>query len=202
MGRRMLEDVKGCQLDYLTDITPSEFGALAPAIPERISGREFLERYGGTADPITSVDPERTYTVRGAAAHPVHEHARARKFANLLSRCGESPHGRGAPEKDAVCLGALMYESHDSYSACGLGCGGTDALVTLLRRAGSRAGVYGAKVTGGGRGGTVAILGRTDASPIINTIAAEYAERSGVVSRVFAGSSSGSAVCGVCNLRP
>ena len=52
-----------------------------------------------------------------------------------------------------------MYESHASYSACGLGSDGTDRLVALAREAGSRSGIYGAKITGGGSGGTVAMLG-------------------------------------------
>lgn len=201
MGRRILEELTGSPLDYLANMTPADFAALAPGLPERISGRDFLERYGSTADPITTIDPERTYPVRGAAAHPVHEHARARMFAELLSPCGGGQ-GIASREERAACLGALMYQSHDSYSACGLGCGGTDVLVSMLHRAGSRAGIYGAKITGGGRGGTVAILGRTDSGPLVNSIAAEYAEESGVVSRVFAGSSSGSADCGVCTLRP
>ena len=37
---------------------------------------------------------------------------------------------------DAARLGALMYESHASYSACGLGSKGTDRLVALAREAG------------------------------------------------------------------
>ena len=51
-----------------------------------------------------------------------------------------------------------MYESHASYSACGLGSDGTDRLVQLVREAGPAAGLYGAKITGGGSGGTVAVL--------------------------------------------
>ena len=50
-----------------------------------------------------------------------------------------------------------MYESHASYSACGLGSDGTDRLVTLAREAGAARGIYGAKITGGGSGGTVAV---------------------------------------------
>ena len=56
-----------------------------------------------------------------------------------------------------------MYASHASYSACGLGSDGTDLLVDLARAAGAADGIYGAKITGGGSGGTVAILARDDA---------------------------------------
>ncbi len=138
--------------------------------------------------------------MRAATAHPIYEHARARKFAELLSRRADIPPqtARGLEER-AEYLGALMYESHASYSACGLDSDGTDALVDLVRRAGPGAGVYGAKITGGGRGGTVAILGRESAAPVVEAIAARYARQSGRRPRVFAGSSSGAAAWGVCH---
>ena len=50
-----------------------------------------------------------------------------------------------------------MYESHASYGRCGLGSRGTDRLVALVKSAGPAAGLYGARITGGGSGGTVAI---------------------------------------------
>ena len=67
---------------------------------------------------------------------------------------------RRAADRTPSRLGALMYESHASYSACGLGSDGTDRLVALAREAGPARGIYGAKITGGGSGGTVAILAR------------------------------------------
>jgi hypothetical protein len=63
-------------------------------------------------------------------------------------------------ERQLELLGELMCQSHASYSACGLGSAGTDRLVALVREAGPQHGLYGAKITGGGSGGTVAILGR------------------------------------------
>ena len=202
MGRRILEGITGRDFGYLTNVTPEEFSELSDDLPERMSGREFLDRFGGTADPLSTIDPDRVYPVRGAASHPVHEHVRARTFAELLSQWGNGDSTRTATGEDrASRLGALMYESHESYSACGLGSGGTDALVRLLRRAGARAGVYGAKITGGGRGGTVAVLSRADSGPLVNTIATEYAHRCGIAPRVFGGSSSGSAAWGVCTVR-
>jgi galactokinase len=203
MGRRILEDLGGHTLVYLTHLTPAEFTQLAPRLPERLTGRTFLDRYGATADLLTSVDPELEYPVRAAAAHAIHEHARARAFADRLASCEDAERaGIWRLEQEAASLGALMYESHDSYSACGLGSDSTDALVALLQQAGPESGVYGAKVTGAGRGGTVAVFGRTTAGPLVRTIAARYARRSGLGTRVFAGSSSGAASCGVCHLYP
>ncbi|MGH9373693.1 MAG: galactokinase, partial [Vicinamibacterales bacterium] len=202
MGHRMLEHLTGRRLDYVANVTPAEFATLAARVPERLTGRHFLHRYDGVIDPLTTVDPDRVYPVRVATAHPICEHARARDFAERLSRLAdEETNGTGSLTAGAEHLGALMYESHASYSACGLGSDGTDALVTFVRSAGPESGMYGAKITGGGRGGTVAILARTDSAPVVHAIAAQYARRCGRVARVFGGSSSGAAACGVCNLR-
>jgi L-arabinokinase len=88
-------------------------------------------------------------------------------------------------------MGDLMYAAHASYSACGLGSDGTDLLVDLVRRRGPQSGLYGAKITGGGSGGTVAILGRHDAGPAVDELAREYTERTGRETYVFCGSSPG-----------
>nr|GFD10459.1 L-arabinokinase-like isoform X1 [Tanacetum cinerariifolium] len=59
------------------------------------------------------------------------------------------------------------YGCHYSYSACGLGSDGTDRLVQLVQemqhRKPSVSGdgtLYGAKITGGGSGGTICVIGR------------------------------------------
>ena len=51
---------------------------------------------------------------------------------------------------------------------------GTDRLVEMVREAGPEAGLYGAKITGGGSGGTVAVFGREDAEETVRAIAREY----------------------------
>jgi len=56
-------------------------------------------------------------------------------------------------------MGDLMFQSHWSYSECGLGCEATDLLVALVREECGVGKLYGAKITGGGGGGTVAVLG-------------------------------------------
>ncbi len=85
-----------------------------------------------------------------------------------------------------------MYDSHASYSRCGLGSDGTDRLVALVRAA-SGAGLFGAKITGGGSGGTVAVLGRPDAGWAVTEVARRYREETRRAARVFAGSSPGAA---------
>jgi L-arabinokinase len=52
-----------------------------------------------------------------------------------------------------------MYQSHDAYTECGLGSSSTSAIVEIVQALGPTSGLYGAKITGGGAGGTVCILG-------------------------------------------
>jgi L-arabinokinase len=178
---------------YLANVTPAEFEqSFAARLPERMEGAEFLARYDGTTDPVTRVDPAQTYAVRVAAAHPVYEHFRVRAFAQLLA---------GRPNQRRLeLLGELMYQSHASYSACGLGAAGTDRLVELVRQAGPAQGLHGAKITGGGSGGTVAVLGRGDARAAVAAVAEQYARETGHQPYLFEGSSPGAAAFGLLRL--
>jgi L-arabinokinase len=175
---------------YLANVGPEQFVAdFQAALPERMRGREFIERFVGTTDPVTRVDPNSDYPVRAASAHPVFEHLRTRTFTELL--------GQELDERRLERLGALMYESHASYSACGLGSAATDEIVRLVREAGSDSGLYGAKITGGGSGGTVAVLARTGSARGVREIALRYARSSGKQPYVFSGSSPGACARGV-----
>ena len=207
MGYRIIADVAGLQpsLDaervreadtrwhgYLANIAPDEFESrFAAHLPERISGAEFLRRYGGTTDTVTRVDPAREYAVRQATAHPVYENARVTRFAELMAAL--NPGDRGVARE----MGALMFESHASYGACGLGSDGTDLLVALVREVGVERGLFGAKITGGGSGGTVAVFGTDDAEAVVRGIAARYERETGRSADVFARSGPGAEEVGV-----
>jgi L-arabinokinase len=206
MGYRMIAEMAGLRVSggagrgrvriedprwggYLANITPAEFEArYASSLQARMSGAEFLERYRGITDEVTAVDPARHYHVRQATQHPVNEHARVTRFAEVLS--GPDAAGRAAE------LGELMYKSHKSYSACCLGSPGTDELVRLVREAGAASGLYGAKITGGGSGGTVAVLGRKGARHAVEAVAREYERRTGHAPLIISGSSPGAAAFG------
>jgi len=104
-----------------------------------------------------------------------------RLFAELL---------RGEINEERMKLaGELMYQSHASYSACGLGSAATDQIVELARAAGPGQGIFGAKITGGGSGGTVAILSRRDAGSVVARVAEKYARETGYQPYIFSGSS-------------
>ena len=72
----------------------------------------------------------------------------------------------------------------------------------LPDRRGAGAGLYGAKITGGGSGGTVAVLGRRGAEGTVAEVARRYAEETGHTPHVFGGSSPGAASFGHVRLRP
>lgn len=181
---------------YLANMSPDEFQRdHAAFIPESLDGAAFLRQWGGITDHVTRVDPARAYPVRQATAHPIHEHARVRRFAELLD-------ARPASEGTASEMGRLMRASHDSYGACGLGSEGTDRLVQLVEEEGPAAGLYGAKITGGGSGGTVAVLARADAQDALHRVVSRYVRASGHNPTVFSGSGPGAAVIGVRRLDP
>jgi L-arabinokinase len=188
MGQRIIAaqvDVPG---GYLANLSPQVFErTLRPTLPVEMSGAEFLDRYAGTADTVTRIERGRTYRVRQAAAHPIYENHRVTAFRELLAASGEQSRKR---------LGELMYESHASYGACGLGSRGTDLLVDLVREEGPAAGLFGARITGGGSGGTVAVVGRRDAGPAIERIVEQYHRATGYRPHVFSGSSPGVASFG------
>lgn len=180
---------------YLSNITPSEFKRkYAWRIPVKISGSKFLARYKGTTDVVTRINPESVYAVRVPTAHAIYEHHRVRVFAELLK---ESP-----SERRLELLGELMFQSHASYAACGLCESGTNLLVEIVRQVGASQGLYGAKITGGGSGGTVAVLGRRACEKVISKVANKYAQETGRLPYIFTGSSLGSAAFGHLKLTP
>lgn len=164
---------------YLANITPSEFMNYYAQLPNQIDGGSFVRHYQATHDTVTHINPHQVYPVRQATAHPIFEHQRVRLFAALLQH-PTIDHER------AQLLGELMYQAHESYSACGLGADATDAIVAQVRALGPARGLYGAKITGGGSGGTVAVLGRPEAVDVVQDIANQYG-----TGMVFAGSSDG-----------
>lgn len=182
MGLQILRDIlPGDQVDHLANINPEMFRASASRLPESLTGKEFLEKYGALVDDVSQLDPQVSYPVRVAAAHPVFEHARITEWIEVLQK-GDK---KGWPR-----LGELMYESHESYSVCGLGSDGTDMLVSLVKRQ-EKAGLFGARISGGGSGGTVVVLGQRDAYPAIEAVCREYEQATGYQPYVFSGSSPG-----------
>lgn len=158
MGLKMINQRNNTQISYLANISPQEFQQNHVAhLPEALLGRVFMEQYHSTDDPVTAICPNSTYHIRQATAHPIYEHARIQQFRQIIS---DASLGLCSPN-DFESLGKMMYESHQSYSDCGLGSTATDTLVNMVKRYKGQ-GVYGAKITGGGSGGTVCVLCDTE----------------------------------------
>lgn len=210
IGYRIIAEIAGLQISrtetagvveiadekwngYLANIAPAEFEKYyAAQLPREISGAEFLRRFQGITDTVTDIAPEKNYAVYHPTAHPIYENARVRQFAELLEN--------EMTNENLSALGDLMNQSHRSYSACGLGTDGTDLLIELVKR---EKNLFGAKITGGGSGGTAAVLGKknAEAEAEIERVAAEYERQTGHRPHVFKGSSPGAAAFGVLRIK-
>lgn len=179
---------------YLANVSPSRFRMLYESrLPETISGEAFTGTYPVHLDPFTPVRPEVIYPVRAATRYAVEENWRVHGFFSLLSKPATMIDGT-----TGFLLGELMYLAHLGYSECGLGSDATDKLVELVRGE-KDSDLLGAKITGGGAGGTVAILGwnTPEAEKAFQRVRDRYASWSNMEPYVFSGSSPGSDKFGV-----
>lgn len=172
---------------YLSKMVPSVFRSkYEHRLPETLAGSEILALKKTHPDPFTTVRPEVNYRVRACTRYAVEENQRIELFIELA---------RGAkdgPASDASRLmGDLMFQSHWSYTECGLGCDETDLLVELVRQECGKNQLYGAKITGGGAGGTVVVLGAKGAADAFRRVVANYARERSFEPYVFEGSSMG-----------
>ena len=207
MGKRIIQEtlrLQGGDPDrarYLANLSPLELSAgLGQLLPLRLKGSTFLDRWGNTDDPATTVSPDEMYPVRGATEHPIQENARVNQFGQLLGRA--AAHDAGSAARAMRAAGRLMYGSHRSYTRkCGLGSTETDLLVSLVRSAGPEQGFFGAKITGGGSGGTVAVLIQIDADGVptertqtaLDCVSKHFAAAVGHPPRIISGSLPGAA---------
>jgi L-arabinokinase len=193
MGLKLIRAMEvGAAFEYLCDLDPTTLRRRCYAsLPTRITGEQFLCDYGETEDPVTRIDPTESYPVRGAVEHAVYENHRVQQFMVRLEQAARDP-------RALVAAGRLMYASHWSYgNRIGLGAPETDLLVRLARQTGPAGGLYGAKITGGGSGGTVALLTTPDARPAVEAIAAEYERRTGHAPEILEGTSPGAVQSGL-----
>ncbi|KAF8772151.1 hypothetical protein HU200_006149 [Digitaria exilis] len=190
-------------LEYLCNLPPHRYeAAYAKDIPEVISGDAFLEKYGDHNDTVTVIDPKRSYNVKAPTRHPIYENFRVETFKTLLAAA--------TTDEQLSALGELMYQCHNSYSVCGLGSDGTDRLVDLVQEMqhrtipeGGSPSLFGAKITGGGSGGTVCVIGKNCArsSEEIAEIQQRYKAATGYLPILFDGSSPGAAKFGYLKIR-
>ncbi|CAN1799214.1 ARA1 [Linum perenne] len=190
-------------LAYLCNLSPHRQGninaflesAYASKLPEQVMGEDFLKRYDSHDDPVTVVNRNTSYAVKASTAHPVYENFRVKAFKSLLTAANS--------DEQLEALGELMYQCHYSYSACGLGSVGTDRLVEMVQMMQPSGTLYGAKITGGGSGGTVCVMGKKNvrSNEQILEIQKIYKAATGFMPYVFEGSSPGAGKFGYLKIR-
>lgn len=181
-----------CWNGYLSNLWPLEFRSRYEHwLPETITGREFAARAGKHVDPFTRIDPSMEYPVRAAVRYAVEEHFRVQMVNDLLRAEWDGS------ETTLRLVGEILCESHAAYAECGLG---SEACDELVQRA-LNAGFPGAKMTGGGAGGVVAVLGRSEDRGRIDHLAQEYAVGRSAIPHIFEGSSDGTEKFGVRTFR-
>ena len=225
MGLKVIQLESGGKLleNYLCKMKSNEFAQYRDLIPQSITGAEYHELYGRLPDTVTRVDPDETYHPRACAEHPILENERATSFVALMhlaslraeeqleakANSEEANAKKADAEPDAKPgtddthllreAGQMMYAAHASYGdRLGLGSPETDLLVTLIQEQGEARGLYGARITGGGAGGTVAVLcmDTPDAQAALVDVCRRYQAQTGITPRAFVGSSPGAIMFG------
>ena len=156
---------------YLANLSPSLYRQYFRALlPKRLRGQDFLRTYGTLPDRAGPIDPQKLYRVRAAVDHLVTENEFAENFLQAIEELADPAAVRLLTRREKVLTehraGRLLLASHHSYSLrLELSCREADWLVDHLMESGPEAGVFGARITGCGGGGTVvALLGRSAAA--------------------------------------
>lgn len=195
MGRAAGKEMSGDPMKgYLANLDPEDYKKFfRPYLPDMMSGADFITTYRATIDTATTVDPAVQYHVQHATDHHVLEARRVQQFCEFIEQAGALPPDDETRFKLMDKAGHLMYASHLSYTNDAmLGAPECDLLVDLVRQR-EKSGLYGAKITGGGSGGTVAVLCETGerADAAIADVVQEYQKSTGNVPEVFLGTSPG-----------
>ena len=158
-------------------------------LPERLTGRDFKAQCPEPlADPLSFVGDDTLYPVRAAFSFSIEANEQAEVSLLLLQSVStlHEASGRGSNESSSPpqpselaalkAVGEMMFKQHRSYSDMGLGSPETDEIVAFLRNKFPHD-VFGARVGGGGCGGTVVILCNRRAYPAICAEVLERAHR-------------------------
>jgi galactokinase len=175
---------------FWANVSLEEFHAVyEPLIPKRMKGSQFLQEFGVYIDHVTQVDPDTVYSLYNSALHPVAENSRIRTFLRVLQDLDQAEDR----EMALISLGILMLSSHEGYNSVGLGEPVTNRIVELVReRRGMGNDIYGARISGGGSGGTVTVIvGSDEGYEKLLEIKQIMEDETGKVLKLFEGSSDG-----------
>ncbi|HSF46456.1 MAG TPA: hypothetical protein VLA58_10620, partial [Chitinophagaceae bacterium] len=141
---------------FWANISPKDFYNIYDMLlPRRMKGSDYIEEIGFHIDNITTIDPNKEYNLYHAALHPVAENSRINDFKTILQGLAKAED----QELMMITLGRLMLSSHEGYNSVGLAEPVSNRIVDLVRqRRGEGSGIYGARISGGGSGGTVTVM--------------------------------------------
>lgn len=195
-GRELIKDPTG---GYLANLALDDYKRFfRPFIPEFQKGGQFLLQYGSGIDKELKIEPDFNYPIQHATDHHVFDANRVRNFVQFVQNARDLAAGSDERKKELDKAGHLMYASHASYTDDAmLGSPGCDLLMTLARQR-EHEGIYGARITGTGLGGTVAILCNTSdrADRAIADILQVYQQQTGKTPEGFGDASPGAIVAG------
>ena len=166
-------------LQYLTELTPDVFCRdYLPHLPGTLTGQAFLDQYHSHDDPVTRIHAGTTYRIAGPTRHPIEENARVLAFIAALQT---------ASEDSLRHAGQLMFQAHESYKTnCHLSTPEIDTLIDAIHSLGPDSGIYGAKITGGGAGGTLALFAKPNAlTSHLPQLLSAYTTRTGLTPQLF-----------------
>jgi galactokinase len=156
-------------------------------LPKRLRGQDFTRTYGPLPENTGPLDPAKLYRVRAAVDHQIAEHEHAEQFLQAMEELDDMP-GWGDRQEEVERqrtlqrAGRLALASHHSYRLrLELSCREADWLVDHLMEYGPDRGIYGARITGRGGGGTVMALvdrGQTATDAILDVMQAYAREMS------------------------
>ena len=182
---------------YLANLSPAHFyEKYELLLPQQSNSSTYLENHKIHVDPFTPLRGNVTYNILANTKYAVEENHRVRLFSELSRGTAIT-----SSERAFMLMGELMYQSHYAYTECGLGSKATDLLVALCKKEGIENGIYGAKITGGGAGGTVAILANENVGKTVEKIMNSYAHSKMGEPYLFEGSSDGADSYGVAIIR-
>lgn len=138
---------------FLSNISPSLFEANFERSLNSMYGKDFIKDFEVVTDKLSVIKPDTFYNISACTKHPIYENHRVKSFVQLLKSVNETNHTDILP-----IMGELMFQSHESYNYCGLGNEMTDKIVSMARKKGIENEIYGAKITGGGSGGTICLM--------------------------------------------
>jgi L-arabinokinase len=152
---------------YLANTSPLLYRQYFRALlPRRMRAGDFVRTYGPLSElPVeTEEQKARLFRLRTAVDHVISEHEHAEQFLQALEEVADAdarltPMDDTERQRTLQRAGRLLLASHHSYRLrLELSCREADWLVDRLMQAGPDRGIYGARITGAGGGGTVAVL--------------------------------------------